>query len=138
MKKQKQNEIKQCPICQKDAEIYTREILPKDALYQVARHVDGKKEHTWLQCFFSDGLPSIMKSTIDPKYATCPKCGEKGMVLYFRRNWKRPEIVTYYIQHEEKIGGTWGKSKLAKKKRCWLTGDMRTELVKQLGRHVKD
>jgi hypothetical protein len=55
-----------------------------------------------------------------PYIIKCPKCGQEGRVNeYHQRLRVRPELTKFYVKHEY-IGGTWGKSKLKRFRRCYF------------------
>lgn len=64
----------------------------------------------------------------DPKIIVCPKCGLTGRVNKFHPNKNKPELIKYYLEHD-KISGTWGKNKMTKRSRCYMTGKVLNEAV---------
>jgi hypothetical protein len=53
-----------------------------------------------------------------PRLAVCPRCDQVGRAGHFRAT-KNKNIITYFIVHH-KIGGTWGKIRLQRYKRCYM------------------
>lgn len=104
-----------CRVCGIRATVKTIEKLP-DGFAMEATHRDGTL-HTWVKYYSLDSLGR--RKTGMPKIIICPKCGQKGKVNSFRPDQTRPDLVSV-IRHE-KSGGTWGKNKIPKYRRCYIS-----------------
>lgn len=61
----------------------------------------------------------------NPLIIKCPVCGKEGRVNeYHQRLKERPDQTRFYVKHEN-IGGTWGKSKLKRFRRCYFSRELR-------------
>jgi hypothetical protein len=122
----------ECRVCGLNASIVSVERLSNGGTLMMAIH-QGEIEHKWTE------HPSIFepRKVPNPILMTCPKCGKQGRVNEYHPYKRRPEIVAYYIAHEQ-IHGYWGKkSKIRRLKRCYITKlTHRNTVLKRLGRYI--
>lgn len=105
-----------CRACGIRATVKTIEKLP-DGFAMEATHRDGTL-YRWVKYYSLDSLGC--RKTGKPKIIICPKCRQKGKVNSFRPDHTRPDLVKYVIRHE-KSGGTWGRNKIPKYRRCYIS-----------------
>ena len=55
----------------------------------------------------------------NPKLVICPRCDQVGRAGQYHPTRDKNKNVTYFVVHH-KIDGTWGKSNLQKRKRCYM------------------
>lgn len=126
-----------CLLCKVPSEIKPIELLPEHGTVIQALHPDGTT-HKWTRF---NSIAEIGRHRIapDPKIVVCPKCGDKGRVNNFRRyTGKSASTINYVIVHEP-IGGTWGKSKIQKRNRCYINDpEQRKTLLRSLGRLIEE
>lgn len=115
-----------CRICFEEGNVSVVETLPYGAAME-CKHTDGTK-HTWTK--YTSLATLGKRKTGKPVVITCPKCEKKGTINYYRPNPNRTDRITYIIRHE-RIKGTWGKSKLAKVRRCYITDKNHKETIKR-------
>ena len=128
--------VNDCPICGLEGIQKAVELLPKTGTLMTIRHPDGKI-HRWAayDSIYDIGITS--KRAVNPIRMKCPKCHKFGRVNHFFADKKTPHEVSYYIIHE-KIEGTWGKSKLDRRRRCYIRDSEQREMVlRKLGRCIR-
>ena len=104
-----------CRICFEAGEVAVTEQLPYGQAMQCTH--ENREIHTWTRY---NSLASLgQRKTGKPLAITCPKCGMKGTVNYYRPNLDRTDQVTYVVRHE-KIKGTWGKDRIRRVRRCYV------------------
>jgi len=137
----KQNDIRPCLVCSQNGTRHAVEVLPDGGILFMVAHENGRV-CKWAEYTNSYGSKPEKKKAGDPTYITCPDCGERG-----RLNWaynlqaskeERPFSFKYLVVHEE-IGGTWGRVKTKKRRRCQsFTREQRISILKQIGRYISD
>jgi hypothetical protein len=124
-----------CPICGKHGTIRAIEVLPKNGMSMECIHQDGS-DHTWAEY---DSMEAVISKNIrgkEPKIIVCPVCNKRGRVNGYHPHDSAPNIVEYLVTHE-KIKGTWGKSKVSKRRRCYIKkAKDRETILKKLGFYI--
>lgn len=121
-----------CSLCNIESIIEPVQKLPNNAVEIIAIHPD-KTIHKWVE------YPSIesvgrQPKKIDPRIINCPKCHKRGRINGFNNYQKG--YYKYVVVHE-KLDGTWGKDKTARRRRCYI-GEKETDLIlKRLGRYIE-
>jgi hypothetical protein len=125
-----------CSKCNKPGIVKAVEMLPDKGILMKAAHPDGIR-HQWV-VYRSISDLGKQEYIRNPKYITCPRCGKKGRIGWFRREgFKKPDRIAYYLIHE-KMDGTWGKrGRMSKYRRCWIYNQEQREVItKKLGRFI--
>jgi len=125
-----------CLKCGKIGIEKSTEILPDQSLLIQVMHDDGSKP-----CEFEEysSLSTFLTSRIkrkDPKIMDCPVCGKEGRITPYRPNKdKKFHTWKYHMVHEQ-IPGYWGKSKIKRRRRCYVkTEAQRSQILMKLGRY---
>jgi hypothetical protein len=136
-----QKDSRPCLICSQKGTRHAVEVLPDGGILIMVAHDDGRI-CKWAEYSNNFGPKPEKKKGVDPTYIICPECHKRG-----RLNWKydlqapkveRPFSFKYLVVHE-KIGGTWGKVKTNKRRRCQsFTREQRISILKQIGRYISD
>lgn len=83
-------------------------------------------EHSWETYSPDMFLVKTLPKKRNPEYITCPMCGKEGRVNEFHpKIHTRPDKTRFYVKHEY-IGGTWGKTKYKRFRRCYFN---KTDLI---------
>lgn len=124
-----------CLKCGKPGIEKYAETLPDQAILIQVMHDDGSppcefEEYASVSTFLTSRI-----KTKDPKTMICPVCGEEGRITPYRPNKdKKFHRWKYHMVHEQ-IPGYWGKTKIRRRRRCYLkTEAQRSQILKKLGR----
>jgi hypothetical protein len=137
-----QNDTRPCLICSKQGTRQAVEVLPDGGILFMVAHDNGQICRWAEYASIFDVTNPNKKKGKRPTYIKCPNCGESG-----RLNWtydlnaikeERPFTFKYIIVHET-LPGSWGKTKIKKRRRCQsFTPEQRIEILKQTGRYISD
>ena len=132
-----QKQQHKCPICNEGGITRPIERLPKTGLAMSCIHPDGTV-HRWAVFYsMSDMIDkNKRKNGVDPRIIICPDCGHKGRVNDYHTDPQRPDMISYVVVHGKKRG-TWGKSRIPKRDRCYINNkEHRDIILKKLGRFI--
>jgi|SRR5690242_15149468 hypothetical protein len=126
-----------CLKCDRPGIEKATEVLPDKGTLIKVMHDDGStcdfEEYSSIDSFLNRGK----KNERNPELMNCPLCGQEGRIGNSRpKKDKQFHKWIYFIVHEQ-IEGYWGKkSKIKKRRRCYMkTEEQRTEVLKRLGRY---
>lgn len=128
--------LRTCGICRRPGYIYVYTNRGRDNVYtihyneppiSVIRRHGIPEAFRYRRCFKDRALYTDLDEALDskvkrynPRIIKCPRCGKKGRInSYHPDSTNNPQVVRYFVVHE-KLEGTWGKSKLSKRRRCYV------------------
>lgn len=125
--------LEKCSLCNIPSVLEPVEKLPNGAVEFIAIHPD-KTTHKWVEYPSLESVGRQDHRKIDPRVINCPKCHKRGRVNGYN-DYKAGDF-RYVIVHE-KTGGMWGKSNVAKRRRCYFYkhDEYRNIIVKRLRRN---
>jgi predicted RNA-binding Zn-ribbon protein involved in translation (DUF1610 family) len=114
-------EMEYCPKCNEIGRIGSSRKDPKNKPYQYDYLVFYGEDRTCsmlIQEHRDKVLKKLGRYIGTPEI--CPKCGIVGRLSRYRQNKiKAPDVYSTVFVHEA-IGGFWGRSKVRKRKRCYI------------------
>jgi hypothetical protein len=133
------DDSKPCVVCKTPGERRPIEILPNGGILFMVQHDDGRICR-WATYTSLEQMQKPERKH-DPTNIVCPRCHKRGRV-----NWayddgvaadERAFRVKYIVVHEKKPG-TWGKTKIKKRRRCQnFNQQERDEILKKVRRFIQ-